>query len=265
MAATGAGREGGGLEHALGTAFALGWGMIQSISLSPAGPGGVIGALQQAAQTTGVDFSYLLANARAESGLNPAARANTSSASGLFQFTDATWLSVVQRHGHKHGLGWAADALQAGASHGVKSTILSLRHNAMAAARMAGEFTRDNAAKLEGALGRAAGASDLYLAAFFGAGGAIKFLKSMAAAPGMAAAGLLPAAAAANRSTFYHADGSARSLAEVHDLVAGRIHRHLDGHSGKTLPPAGRTLPPADPALAAARARMAYLVLAAMS
>lgn len=246
-------------------ALALGTSMTQLISFSPAGTAGVIGALQQAAQATGVDFSYLLANARAESGLNPAARASTSSASGLFQFTDATWLAMVQRHGAKHGLGWAADALQGGASQGVKSTILSLRHNAEAAARMAGEFTRDNEARLEGALGRAAGASDLYLAAFFGAGGAIKFLKSMAAAPGMAAAQLLPAAAAANRSTFFHADGSPRSLAEVHDLVASRIHRHLDGRSGKTLPPAGRTLPPADPALAAARARMAYLVLAAMS
>ncbi len=249
--------------------------MTQSISLSPANTGGVISALQQAAQATGTDFSYLLANARAESGLNPAARAGTSSASGLFQFTDATWLAMVQRHGAKHGLGWAADALQAGASGSVKQTILSLRHNADAAARMAGEFTRDNATRLEGALGRAAGASDLYLAAFFGAGGAIKFLKSMAATPSMAAAQLLPAAAAANRSTFYHRDGSARSLAEVHDLVANRIDRHLDGDSGNTLqdsyvagiavPPAGRTLPPADPALAAARARMAYLVLASMS
>ncbi|MCU0891585.1 MAG: lytic transglycosylase domain-containing protein, partial [Sandarakinorhabdus sp.] len=120
---------------------------------------------------------------------------------------------------------------------------------------------------------RAAGASDLYLAAFFGAGGAVKFLKSMAANPGMAAASLLPAAAAANRSTFFARDGRPRSLAEVHDIVANRIHRHGAGAAqphGTMLPPAGNSLPPAphaiaaDPALAAARARMAYLVLAAM-
>jgi hypothetical protein len=239
--------------------------MTQAIQFQPAQSGGVIGALQQAAAATGVDFAYLYANARAESGLDPAARAHTSSASGLFQFTDATWLTMVRRHGDKHGLGWAAQALQQGASPAVKQSILSLRHDAGVAARLAGEFTRDNAARLEGALGRAAQASDLYLAAFFGAGGAIKFLKSMAAAPGAAAASLLPAAAAANRSTFYHTDGSARSLAEVHDLVASRIHRHLsEPPAGNPVPQTGRSLPPADPALAAARARMAYLVLAAM-
>lgn len=240
--------------------------MTQAINFQPAAAAtGVVGAIRQAAAATGVDFAYLHANARAESGLDPTARARTSSASGLFQFTDATWLAMVQRHGEKHGLGWAAQALAGGAPPAVRQTILSLRHDAGVAARLAGEFTRDNAARLEGALGRAAQASDLYLAAFFGAGGAIKFLKSMAAAPGMAAASLLPAAAAANRSTFYHPDGSARSLAQVHELVAGRIHRHLgDEPAGNLLPAGGRSLPPADPALAAARARMAYLVLAAL-
>jgi hypothetical protein len=95
----------------------------------------------------------------------------------------------------------------------------------------------------------------------------------------MAAASLLPAAAAANRSTFFHADGSARSLAEVHDLVSRRISKYLapaavhtspaavhwPAAAGSTLPPAGSALPQNDPALTAARARMAYLVLAAMS
>lgn len=229
---------------------------------------GIIAAVEQAAARTGVDFSYLLANARAESGLNPAARASTSSASGLFQFTDATWLGVVARHGEKHGLGWAADALKNGASRAAKDTILSLRHNAETAAAMAGEFTRDNAARLEKSLGRAAGAADLYLAAFFGAGGAIKFLGAMAANPAATAANLLPAAAAANRSTFFHKDGSARSLAEVHDLVASRINRHMHTRSaapaGNLMPPGGRSVPPVDPALMASRAQMAYLVLAAM-
>ncbi|WP_156256758.1 transglycosylase SLT domain-containing protein [Sandarakinorhabdus oryzae] len=242
--------------------------MTQAVSFNRAAANtAVVDAISSAASRTGVDFSYLLANARAESGLNPAARAATSSASGLFQFTDATWLATVARHGDQHGLAWAAEALKAGASGAVRQTILSLRHNAEMAATMAAEFTRDNAARLEGALGRTAGAADLYLAAFFGAGGAIRFLKTMAAAPGMAAASLLPAAAAANRSTFFAADGRARSLAEVHEIVAGRINRHLGdapAAAGNSLPQAGSALPPADPALVAARARMAYLVLVAL-
>jgi len=260
MAVTDAGHD------RIGTRLALERGMTLPIEF-PGGPPPVIAALATAAQRTGVDFSYLLANARAESGLNPHARAATSSATGLFQFTDATWLGVVARHGAKHGLGWAADALKQGSSGTVKQSILALRHNADVAATMAGEFTRDNAARIEGALGRAASSADLYLAAFFGAGGAVTFLKTMAKSPGMAAAGLLPAAAAANRSTFFHKDGSARSLTEVHALVAGRIHRHGAADGGKVLPPAG-SIPPAgaafDPALTAARARMAYLVLAAL-
>lgn len=249
---------------------------LSGVSGPKPGSGAVVDAVRNAASRTGVDFAYLLANARAESGLDPMARARTSSASGLFQFTDATWLTTIARHGEKHGLGWAADALKSGASGAAKQTILSLRNNAEAAASMAAEFTRDNATKLEGALGRAAGSEDLYLAAFFGAGGAIRFLKTMAAAPGMAAANLLPAAAAANRSTFFHADGSARSLAEVHDLVSHRINKHMVGSGpaaavqppaapGNNLPDAGSSRPPIDAALAAARARMAYLVLAAMS
>lgn len=250
--------------------------MTSPISL-PAAPGPVIAALQAASARTGVDFSYLLANARAESGLDPAARARTSSASGLFQFTDATWLAMVARHGDSHGLGWAADALKAGASQAVKQTILSLRHDAGVAAMLAGEFTRDNAARLERALGRAAGASDLYLAAFFGAGGAIRFLNGLASAPGMAAASLLPAAAAANRSTFFAADGRPRSLAEVHAIVGQRIAGAGAGAvagagaaAGSPVPASGKPLPPEalsptpDPALVAARARMAYLVLAAL-
>ncbi|MCX7676587.1 MAG: transglycosylase SLT domain-containing protein, partial [Alteraurantiacibacter sp.] len=56
-------------------------------------------AIARAAQATGTDFSYLLAQARIESGLNPAARARTSSASGLFQFIDQTWLATLDRHG----------------------------------------------------------------------------------------------------------------------------------------------------------------------
>lgn len=232
-----------------------------------AAAGTVVAAIRQAAARSGVDFSYLLANARAESGLDPAARARTSSASGLFQFTDATWLSTVRRHGGGHGLGWAAAALNGAAgtvTQAVRQQILNLRHDAGAAAGMAAAFTRDNAAALEHGLGRAAGATDLYLAAFFGAGGALRFLNALAATPGMAAASLLPAAAAANRSTFYADGGRPRSLAEVHAIVAGRIA----GASAVPVPPAAPVPsdPQADALLAAnsARARLAYMMLAAL-
>ena len=53
----------------------------------------VTGAIRQAAQATGTSFQYLLATAQVESGLNPQAGASTSSARGLFQFIEQTWLA----------------------------------------------------------------------------------------------------------------------------------------------------------------------------
>jgi len=55
----------------------------------------VTGAIRQAAQATGTGFSYLLATAKIESGLNPKIKSTTSSATGLFQFIDQTWLMTM--------------------------------------------------------------------------------------------------------------------------------------------------------------------------
>ena len=56
-------------------------------------------AIGRAANRTGVDFTYLLNQAKSESGLDPSAKASGSSATGLFQFLDQSWLAVVKRHG----------------------------------------------------------------------------------------------------------------------------------------------------------------------
>lgn len=245
--------------------------------------GGSIAAIvRDAATRTGMDFSYLLAQARVESGLNPQAKAATSSARGLYQFTNATWLETVRKHGADHGLGWAADAIKQGAAgtgSAARATILALRDNAEAAALMAGEFAQDNRALLEVKLGRAVGSTDLYMAHFLGAAGAGKFLAALAISPGAAAASVVPAAAAANRNVFFNKDGSARSLGDVFDRFAAKIEglaqtaapvaaravsstvpkAETNGLlSGKPVPAGGTALPVAD----AARARLAYMLLA---
>jgi hypothetical protein len=225
---------------------------------------GVVAVVRDAAARTGTDFSYLLAQARVESGLNPNAKAKTSSARGLYQFTNATWLETVRKHGAEHGLGWAADAIKAGAAGAgtaARATILSLRDNAEAAALMAGEFAQDNAAILERKLGRAAGATELYMAHFLGPGGAAKFLGTLAISPGMAAASVVPAAAAANRSVFYEKDGSPRSLEAVFARFAAKIEAPSPNHP---LPPAerGNPVPPTGNSLPVSQARLAYMLLA---
>ena len=71
----------------------------------------IAGAIKQAASTTGTSFEYLLATAKMESDFNPTAGASTSSAHGLYQFIDQTWLGTVKEAGTQLGYGNYADAI----------------------------------------------------------------------------------------------------------------------------------------------------------
>ncbi len=205
-------------------------------SVLHAGTSAVQSAIATAARATGVDFSYLLGQAKLESGLNAGARAGTSSASGLYQFIEQSWLAVVKKHGAEHGLGWAANAIQPGANGrltvgdaGTRQAILGLRNDAGTASLMAASYASDNKAALEGSLGRAATGTDLYMAHFLGLGGAHKFLSTMASNPGASAAALFPAAAGANHNVFYAHDGSARSLSDIYQHFAGKLGAAAEG------------------------------------
>lgn len=182
-------------------------------------------AIARAANATGIDFRYLMAQARLESGLDPTAQASNSSAAGLFQFTNSTWLGTLDRHGAEHGLSWLADRIEGGqvVDGALRNQILSLRGNPEIASMMAAELASDNRVELTGVLGREPDASELYLAHFLGAQGAKDFLSALAIAPGQSAAALMPRAAAANRPIFYAKDGTARSVAGVMDLLRSRI------------------------------------------
>ena len=59
--------------------------------------------LNAAGDRNGVDFDYLLQTAMRESSLNPAAKATGSSAVGLFQFLESTWLQVMKEQGPRLG------------------------------------------------------------------------------------------------------------------------------------------------------------------
>jgi hypothetical protein len=199
-------------------------------TVSGASSGIVHQAIYNAASATGVDFGYLFNQARVESSLNPEAKARTSSAMGLYQFIEQSWLGVVAKHGDEHGLGWAASAITRGsdgryrvADPAMRSAILDLRRDPDASAAMAAEFASDNRDCLERRLGHDVEPVDLYLAHFLGAGGATKFLRGYDANPDAAAADLFPSAARSNRGVFYNRDGSARSLAEVRTRFAAKF------------------------------------------
>lgn len=198
------------------------------MTVQPVSTSKVQSAIALASSRTGVDFDYLLGQAKLESGLNASARAGTSSATGLYQFLEQSWLAVVKKHGSEHGLGWAADAIgQSGGrftvSAGARQAILNLRTDPTAASLMAAEHASDNKDALEASLNRPANGTDLYMAHFLGLGGATKFLKTMAASPQASGAALFPAAARANRGIFYAANGQPRTVAQIYDRFADKL------------------------------------------
>jgi hypothetical protein len=189
----------------------------------------VTGAIRQAARLTGADFQYLLATAQVESNLNPNAKGATSSARGLFQFIDQTWLAVLKQHGPALGYDSYAGAIErrpsgeyAVADPRWQGPIMRLRSDPSANAAMAGAFTRGNAAALSERLGRDASEGELYIAHFLGSAGAGRLIGLAASKPQASAAAAFPSAARANRGVFYDPSGRARGAAEVYRLLVGR-------------------------------------------
>jgi hypothetical protein len=189
----------------------------------------IVAALTRASNATGVDFHHLVDVARRESSFNPQARAPTSSAAGMFQFIESTWLEMIAKHGDKHGLGVEASRIDLSgprprvADPATRKAILDLRFDPEIAARMAGEFTRDNAARLEKRLGREPSAGELYAAHVMGAAGAVRLI---AAAQRNApdASALFPREAGANRWLFFARDGEPRSAQALLDRLTQAAH-----------------------------------------
>lgn len=208
-------------------------GAVRQIAVAGGGP--VEAAIARAAQATTVDFNYLLAQAEVESAMNPDARAATSSATGLYQFIESTWLDTMKKHGHRFGLGHIADQIDVTASGNAyvaddakREAILALRNDPQIAALMAAGLAEDNRAHLMPILGRQPDHAELYLAHFLGAGGAGRFLSELQADPGQSAAALFARPAASNRGIFYAPDGSPRTLAQVMQVIDGKMGRALD-------------------------------------
>ena len=187
-------------------------------------------AIKDAASRTGVDFSYLMKKASQESSFDPSARASSSSATGLFQFTSQTWLSMVKQYGAQYGLGDQAAQISADSTGHLRvadpvarQAILAMRKDPTISAEMAGELDKANSASLKQSVGGKIGGTELYLAHFLGAGGASNFISEMRANPNATAADVLPTAAASNPSVFYNKSGEARTLKQIYQHFAQKF------------------------------------------
>src|SRR5437879_9997898 len=119
----------------------------------------IAGAIKQAANSSGTSFEYLLTTAKMESDFNPTAGASTSSARGLYQFIDQTWLGTVKEAGAQLGYGAYADAITKSSAGTytvddpmTKRSIMKLRDDPEAASSMAAALTQSNSFKLTGTL-----------------------------------------------------------------------------------------------------------------
>src|SRR3954466_12586454 len=179
-------------------------------------------AIERASQATGVDFGFLMKTAGRESSLNPRAQASSSSAAGLFQFVEQTWLSTLKQHGAKHGYARYAQLIEKGgdgryhvAGGEARRAVMDLRLDPHAASLMAGELTSDSAAHLKGRTGRTPTAGELYAAHFLGPQGSARLIEAAQKQPGATAAQMFPDAAHANKAIFYR-DGRAATVGEVY-------------------------------------------------
>jgi hypothetical protein len=189
-----------------------------------------------AAYLTGVDPRLLMAIADKESSFIVRARASTSSATGLFQFIDATWLRAIRDYGRRFGLEREAAMIQAGesglfiADEQERQRVLNMRNDPFLSTLLAASMLRAEQEKLAGRLGRPISEAEVYLVHFLGPAGAQRFLSVLAEKPKTPAARLLPQAARANRPIFFAASKrkpQSLSVAQVHEKIGSSLERRL--------------------------------------
>lgn len=202
----------------------------------------ITGAIQKAAKSTGISFEYLLTTARIESNLNPSAQASTSSAKGLYQFIDQTWLGTMKQDGPALGFSRYADAVTQGADGryevtdpAMRNEIMRLRNDPTASAMLAGAFSKANAGQVSAVIGRQPTEGELYIAHFLGPDGAGRMISAASSRPQASAVAMFPAAAAANTSIFYDKSGNARSVGEVYAKLTGRFETARAANFGSGL------------------------------
>lgn len=200
----------------------------------------LVDTIVRASRIAGADPTLLMAVADKESSFSTAVKAQTSSATGLYQFIEQTWLGVISEFGAKHGLVSEAKLIgrsgrQFFVSDGAqRQRILDMRREPYISALLAAEMLKRDTLRLERAMGRHLTGGEIYLIHFLGPDAAQTFIETMEETPGVKAAELLPKPAQANRPIFYaDAGGETKTLSvsEVHKKFNDMIKVRLDRYS----------------------------------
>ncbi|WP_053080411.1 transglycosylase SLT domain-containing protein [Methylobacterium variabile] len=199
----------------------------------------LVQTIVRAAATVRTDPVLLMAVADKESSFLTEVQARTSSATGLYQFIERTWLQVMREFGAQHGYSREAGLIgedNAVADSAERARILDLRRDPSLSALLAGEMLKRDSARIAARIGRELTLGETYLAHFLGPDDAERFMAKVVEEPKAEAAALLPKPAKANRPIFYERVGrrKARSLtvAQVHEkfeaMMSTRGARYRD-------------------------------------
>lgn len=210
----------------------------------------LVQTIVKAAQAVETDPVLLMAVADKESSFITAVQAKTSSATGLYQFIERTWLGVIRDFGAKYGYDKDAALIVPDANdrpsvqdQAERARILDLRRDPYLSAVMAGEMLKRDAGRIALKIGRELTLGEVYLAHFLGPDDAENFLSKVVDQPTSAAATLLPGPARANRSIFFggmtgrgrHRKPASLSVAQVHQkfeaMMSTRGDRYRDVRS----------------------------------
>lgn len=194
-------------------------------------PLSVVQAILGASRKTGADPVLMMAMADKESSFDVNAEANTTTAVGLYQFLDQSWLEAIKQHGEKHGLSEEAAAIKVlpnGRLHvedtDVRGRILDKRRDPMTAALMACERTLVAISQVKERVGADLSRSEGYMTHLLGTNGAGRLLETVATTPYKSSVSVFPKAAAANRALFYASRAKPLTSLELH----GRISKQVD-------------------------------------
>lgn len=159
-----------------------------------------------AGNMVGINPMILSTIAAQESGFKAAAKASTSSATGLFQFISSTWNAMLRKYGPKYGI-----------PPGTSPT------NPMANAILGACYIKENFEAVRNALsGREPTATDAYILHFLGTGGGKKFLSANPNTP--ASSVVSNGQVSANKAIFY-SNGAMRTVGQVYDFMKSKLEK----------------------------------------
>lgn len=200
----------------------------------------VIGAIYKASLSSGVDFELLLLKAIMESDLGRYTVATGSSARGLFQYIEPTWLVLMKRYGANLGYEHYADAISYTKRTGIpyiknknkylRAEILALRYDDSISAMMKTFQIKEETDALRQYKGSKVSATDHYISHMLGLPLTRELYDLRRKGSVFAVARLgnpqMREAAKLNKPFFYHGK-NALTAADVYKKFEARVNREF--------------------------------------